>query len=125
MAGVLNPLQAPRGASALRSGSLEIIMRPVNGWLSSRIRKIEADAESAKRPRAVMVVALLSANRLKLAKMMVSQEISTTRNGMGIDPPALANNSRRVFARSLLVSIALVWRERWVSFRGDSFWIAS
>jgi hypothetical protein len=32
----------------LRSGSLEIIMMPVNGWLSSRIRKIEADAEAQK-----------------------------------------------------------------------------
>ena len=47
----------------MRSGSLEIIIRPLNGWLSSRIRKIEADAESAKMLRAAIVVVLLSANR--------------------------------------------------------------
>jgi hypothetical protein len=59
-------------------------MRPVNGWLSSRIRKIEAEAESANTPKAIIVVVLLSAKRLKLANMMASQEISTIRKGIGI-----------------------------------------
>jgi hypothetical protein len=49
-------------------------MRPVNGRLSSRVRKIEADAESAKMPSATIVVALLSAKRLKLANIMASQD---------------------------------------------------
>jgi hypothetical protein len=52
--------------------------------------------------------------------MMVSQEIDTTRKGMGIEPPALANSSKRALPRSLAASIALVWIERWASFRGDS-----
>ena len=81
--------------------------------------------ESAKIPKAAMVVVLLVAKRLKLAKMMVSQEINTTRKGMGINSPVLANSSRRVFAISVLASIALAWRKRWASFRGDSFWISS
>ena len=42
------------------------------------------------------------ANRLKLAKMMVSQKISTTRNGIGIELPICANNSKRVCAISVL-----------------------
>ena len=71
---------------------------------------------------AAMVVALLSAKRLKLTKMTVSQKISTTRKGIGIDLPVLTNSSRRVFVRSVVASIALAWRERWASFRGDSFW---
>ena len=90
----------------MRNPSLGIIIRPVNGWLNSRIRS-EAEAESAKMQSAVMVTALISANRLKLIKMMVSQKTSTTRNGAGIAPPALAKSSKRVFPISVVASIAL------------------
>jgi hypothetical protein len=57
-----------QGAGALRSGSLDIIMRPVNGWLSSRIRKIAADAESAKSPRAAMVVDIIISEQAEARK---------------------------------------------------------
>ena len=59
-----------------------------------------ADAESAKMPKATTVVALLSAKRLKLANMIASQKISTTRKGMGIADPASAKRSSRVFPSS-------------------------
>ena len=84
-----------------------------------------ADAESAKMQRATTVVALLSEKRLKLANMMASQKISTTRKGTGIAAPASANKSRRVFPISCRVPIALPWRERCLSFFGDSFNISS
>jgi len=57
--------------------------------------------------RATTVVALLSAKRLKLANMIASQKISTTRKGTGIAGPASANKSRRVFPSSCRVLIAL------------------
>ena len=60
----------------------------------------------------IVVVVLVSANMLKLAKRIVSQKTSTTRNGMGMVSPALANSSKRVFARSVLASIALARNER-------------
>ena len=96
-----------RAGNALRKPSSEIIMRPVNGWLSSRIRKIEAVADSEKMQRMAIALALLSANRLMLAKMSVSQLISTIRKGIGIDPPPLENRSSRVFPASLMASNAL------------------
>src|SRR5262252_8035438 len=58
------------GARACRRGSLEIIISPEKGWLSSKIRKIAHDAESAKRDRQVKTVTFKSENRLKLANMM-------------------------------------------------------
>jgi hypothetical protein len=58
------------GARACRRGSLEIIIRPENGRLSSKIRKIVHDADSAKRERQVKTVKFKSENRLKLANMM-------------------------------------------------------
>jgi hypothetical protein len=51
---------------------LEIAIRPENGWLNSRIRKIAHDADSAKRDRQVKTVAFKAENRLKLANMMTS-----------------------------------------------------
>jgi hypothetical protein len=39
------------GPSELRSGVLDIIMRPEKGWLSSKIRKMAHDADSANRDR--------------------------------------------------------------------------
>jgi hypothetical protein len=53
--------QEPIDVSALRSESLGIIIGPVNGWLNSRIRKSEAEADSAKMQSAVIVVAFMSA----------------------------------------------------------------
>src|SRR5450631_1574632 len=96
-----------RPGNALRKPSSEIIMRPLNGWLSSRIKKIEAVADSEKMQRIAIALALLSANRLMLAKISVSQLISTIRKGVGIDPAPLVNRSRRVFPASLMASMAL------------------
>jgi len=60
--------------------------------------------------RATIIVPFLFANRLKLVKMIVSQEISTTRKGMGSEWPALVNSSRRVLPRSALALNAMVLR---------------
>jgi hypothetical protein len=49
---------------------------------------------------------LLSAKRLMFARISVSQPIGTIRKGMGIDPPALANSSRRVLPTSVIAFIA-------------------
>ena len=109
---ILKTFQELSGVSALRSESLGIIIRPVNGWLNSRIRKSEAEADTAKMQSAVIVVAFMSANRLKLKKIIVSQKISTTRNGVGIDPPAVAKSNNRAFPRSVTASIARLWSRR-------------
>ena len=65
----------------MRSGASEIRIKPANGWLISTIRKIAAEADSAKMIKIVMRVALKRVKRLKLAKMMASQKISTAKNG--------------------------------------------
>src|SRR6516165_4647367 len=96
------------GARACRRGSLEIIISPENGWLSSKIRKIAHDAESAKRDRQVNTVMFKSENRLKLANMMTSQRTKTTRNGVGITLPDSANRMRRVCIKSSLSCAARV-----------------
>jgi hypothetical protein len=44
--------------------------------------------------------------------MMVTQKISTTRNGIGIELSACANSSKRVCAKSVLICIARAWSER-------------
>ena len=72
----------------MRSGELEICISPANGWLSSRTRKIAPDAESTKTNRTTTRVGLRRENRLKLAKVMVSQKTNTARNGRGIELPA-------------------------------------
>src|SRR5215468_11336322 len=90
------------GARACRRGSLEIVIKPENGWLSSKIRKIAHDADSAKRDRQVKTVAFKAENRLKLANMMTSQRTKMARNGTGITLPDSANSKRRVCAKSLL-----------------------
>jgi hypothetical protein len=79
------------GARACRRGSLEIIISPENGLLSSKIKKIAHDAESAKRDRQVKTVTFTSENRLKLANIMTSQRTKMTRNGVGITLPDSAN----------------------------------
>ena len=71
----------------MRSGALGICINPANGSLISSIRRSAADAESAKTISPAMRVGLRRENRLKLAKMMASQNTSTARNGMGIELP--------------------------------------
>src|SRR5215469_13873942 len=90
------------GARACRRGSLEIIINPENGWLSSKIRKIAHDADSAKRDRQMTTVPFKSENRLKLANMMTSQRTKMTRNGVGIALPDSVNRMRRVCTKSVL-----------------------
>ena len=108
------------GARACRRGSLEIIIRPENGRLSSKIRKIAHDADSAKRDRQVKTVTFKSENRLKLANMMTIQSTKMTRNGVGIALPDSANRMRRVCTKSVLTCAARACSERWRSFCGDS-----
>src|SRR5215472_14355774 len=72
------------GARACRRGSLEIIIKPENGLLSSKIRKIAHDADSAKSDRQVKTVTFKSENRLKLANMMTIQRTKMARNGVGM-----------------------------------------
>jgi hypothetical protein len=84
-------LKLHRGPRACRIGALEIIIRPENGLLSSKIRKIAHDADSAKRDRQVKTVTFKAENRLKLANMMTSQRTKMTRNGVGITLADSAN----------------------------------
>src|SRR5262249_16870901 len=97
-----------RGPRACRSGALEIVIRPENGWPSSRIRKIAHDADSAKRDRQVKTVAFNAENRLKLANITTSQKAKMARNGAGITLPDSANSKKRVCAKSLLICAARV-----------------
>src|SRR6516164_6611205 len=94
------------GARACRSGSLEIIIKPENGLLSSNIRKIAHDAESAKSDRQVKTVTFKSENRLKLANMMTIQSTKMTRNGVGITLLDSAKRTRRVCTKSVLTCAA-------------------
>ena len=90
------------GARACRRGSLEIIIKPENGLLSSKIRKIAHDADSAKSDRQVKTVTFKSENRLKLANMMTIQRTRMARNGVGITLADSANKMRRVCTKSVL-----------------------
>src|SRR6516162_6294939 len=90
------------GARACRRGSLEIVIKPENGWLSSKIRKIAHDADSAKRDRQVKTVAFKSENRLKLANMMTIQRTNMARNGVETTLADSANRMRRVCSKSVL-----------------------
>ena len=71
-----------------------------------------------------MVVALLSANRLKLT-MMASQDTNTTRKGTGITLPCLGEWSKRVLAQIFGGGYGPGFERAWASFCGDSFNIAS
>src|SRR5690349_11411639 len=53
------------GPRAFRSGALEIIKRPVNGWPNSKIRKIAHAADRANSERLVNTVTFKDENRLK------------------------------------------------------------
>jgi hypothetical protein len=78
----------------LCSGALDICKTPENGWLSSRIRKIAQAADKAKSSNEPITMALGEAKRLKLAKMMVSQntKIPRKRPGIGLRVCAKAAN---------------------------------
>src|SRR5215831_13354675 len=90
------------GARACRRGSLEIIIKPENGLLSSKIRKIAHDADSAKSDRQVKTVTFKSENRLKLANMMTIQRTKMARNGVGMTLADSANRIRRVCTKLVL-----------------------
>jgi hypothetical protein len=57
--------------------------------------------------------------------MMVSHNTNIARKGMGIELAACVNGSKRVRAPSVLICSARALMERWVSFCGDSSWIAA
>src|SRR5215469_8956029 len=78
------------GASACRSGASEIVISPVNGWSSSKIRKSAPAADSAQINNEPMTTGLGDTNKLKLANIIASQNTSRTRNGQGIAFPACA-----------------------------------
>lgn len=63
-----------------------------------RIRKIAPAADTAKITRKAITVALGRAKRLKLAKMMVSQNTSTARKGAGIGLSVVAPGLREIGA---------------------------
>ena len=108
---------APR---AFRSGTLDMLIRPVNGRLSSNIKKIPHVADKANRTRQVKTVTFGGENRLKLANMIMSQNASTDRNGIGTRFSDSTNSRNRTCARSLLICTARDWSERWRSSCGDS-----
>src|SRR5262245_11314944 len=115
----------PRYASALRSGALESRISPSNGWSSSRIRKIAPDTESAQTNRVASTVALGGAKRPKLTNRTVSQNTSTTRNGIAIELPLCSISNQRVCAISVLIWIAWLWSARCASCCGESCTILS
>src|SRR5262245_8991529 len=100
------------GARAVRNGSSDMCMSPVNGCLNSRIKKIAPAADTEKMKRDQTTTAFVSANKLKLANMMVSQNTNTTRNGVGIEVSDCTNSSKRAFATSVIVSIARSFMDR-------------
>ena len=69
---------------AFRSGALDNRSRPVNGRLSSKIRKIAPAADNANSEREVRAVTFRGENKLKLANMITSQNARIDRNGVGI-----------------------------------------
>src|SRR5262249_9490223 len=101
-------LKFHRGPRACRRGALEIVIKPENGWLSSKIRKIAHDADSAKRDRQGKTVAFKTENRLKLANITTSQKTKIARNGAGITLPDSANSKSRAWTKSLLICAARV-----------------
>ena len=90
----------------MRSGALEIRINPEIGWPSSKIRKIAPEVHRAKMNRAATTVVFGRVKRLKLAKMMVSQNTNTTRKGLGIGLSVCAKSSKRVCAKSAKTCIA-------------------
>jgi hypothetical protein len=81
--------------------TLDMLIRPVNGRLSSNIKKIPHAADKANRTRQVKTVTLGGENRLKLANMIMSQNASTARNGIGTRFSDSTNSRNRTCARPL------------------------
>jgi hypothetical protein len=71
--------------------------------LSSNIRKIAHDAESAKSERKAKTVAFSRENKLKLVNMRTSQKARIARKGVGIEFSDWTNSKKRVCTRSLLI----------------------
>src|SRR6202040_783240 len=69
-----NTAYAYNGASALRSVALEIPISPLKGLSSSKTRKIAPANDSAHTNRAVIMMRLVRANKVKLTKMALSQK---------------------------------------------------
>ena len=90
----------------MRSGALGIISKPVNGSLSSKIKKIAHDADSANSDRNVNTVTFSAANRLKLANMMMSQNARMAIKGAGMALSDSTNSNSRVCAKSVLICAA-------------------
>jgi hypothetical protein len=74
--------------------------------LSSKIRKIAPDADSAKKARQVKTVAFKGENRLKLANMTTSQRTNMARNAAGITFSDSANSKSRVCTKLVLIRAA-------------------
>src|SRR5580698_10117815 len=96
------PFHGLKGARALLSGVLEIVIKPEKGWFNSSMRKIADDAESAQTNNEATIVRFGRANMPKLTKMIVSQNTSTATNGLGT---ALSDSAKRtrVCARSIAI----------------------
>ena len=82
---------------------------------SHRNRLIEA------RKKTTTTVELRGASRPKLAKMIVSQNTTTTRNSSGTELPRPPKTSQRVSMMSRPTRSASDCSQRWASFRGESF----
>src|SRR5512132_3707879 len=106
---------------AFRSGTLDSRSSPVNGRLSSKIRKIAPADDKANSERQAKTVSLRGVNRLKLANIIRSQNARTARNGLGMRFSDSANSKKRTCARSLLICTERAWSERWTASCGDSF----
>ena len=87
--------QGHPGAARWRLGSFRRTVDPSRGSGRSRPPTTPADERVAR------AVPSRGASRPKLAKMIVSQNTSITRNGMGIEPARAVTRSPRTRARSM------------------------
>ena len=85
----------PRCAKALCRGALEIWISPSKGRSISKDQEIEPQQLIAQTNRTPTTVVLEGEKRPKLANSIASQKTSTTRNGIGIDPPVCSSRSDR------------------------------
>jgi hypothetical protein len=74
------------------------------------------EADTARTKRMTTIVALGGAKRLRLAKIMASQNTRITRKGAGIGSLAWADTRKRVCARSVATAVARACRDRCASF---------
>jgi hypothetical protein len=68
---------------------------PVNGSLSSRIRKIAPETDSAQMTSDAKVVAFVGAIREKPANKIIIQSSSTAKKGTGIELPRCEKSKKR------------------------------